>query len=121
MRGTAAGMMIPKTLPSPTARGRSQTLRWSDRADRTAYFTELVKMLGLGLENRMTAHVGLLSGGQRQALTLLMATLVRPKLLLLDEHYGRTRPKTAAKVLELTEKLVTEQQLTTLMITHNYA
>ena len=100
-------------------RGRSQTLRWSDRADRTAYFTELVKMLGLGLENRMTAHVGLLSGGQRQALTLLMATLVRPKLLLLDEHTAALDPKTAAKVLELTEKLVTEQQLTTLMITHN--
>lgn len=76
-------------------------------------------MLGLGLENRMTAHVGLLSGGQRQALTLLMATLVRPKLLLLDEHTAALDPKTAAKVLELTEKLVTEQQLTTLMITHN--
>ena len=76
-------------------------------------------MLGLGRENRMTAHVGLLSGGQRQALTLLMATLVRPKLLLLDEHTAALDPKTAAKVLELTEKLVTEQQLTPLMITHN--
>ena len=119
MRGTAAGMMISENLAIADRRGRSQTLRWSDRADRTAYFTELVKMLGLGLENRMTAHVGLLSGGQRQALTLLMATLVRPKLLLLDEHTAALDPKTAAKVLELTEKLVTEQQLTTLMITHN--
>lgn len=112
-------MMISENLAIADRRGRSQTLRWSDRADRTAYFTELVKMLGLGLENRMTAHVGLLSGGQRQALTLLMATLVRPKLLLLDEHTAALDPKTAAKVLELTEKLVTEQQLTTLMITHN--
>ena len=76
-------------------------------------------MLGLGLETRMTAHVGLLSGGQRQALTLLMATLVRPKLLLLDEHTAALDPKTAAKVLEITERLVTEQKLTTLMITHN--
>ena len=107
MRGTAAGMMISENLAIADRRGRSQTLRWSDRADRTAYFTELVKMLGLGLENRMTAHVGLLSGGQRQALTLL------------DEHTAALDPKTAAKVLELTEKLVTEQQLTTLMITHN--
>ena len=112
-------MMISENLAIADRRGRSQTLRWSDRADRTTYFTELVKMLGLGLENRMTAHVGLLSGGQRQALTLLMATLVRPKLLLLDEHTAALDPKTAAKVLELTEKLVTEQQLTTLMITHN--
>ena len=119
MRGTAAGMMISENLAIADRRGRRQTLRWSDRADRTAYFTELVKMLGLGLENRMTAHVGLLSGGQRQALTLLMATLVRPKLLLLDEHTAALDPKTAAKVLEITEKLVTEQQLTTLMITHN--
>ena len=84
-----------------------------------ARFAELVKMLGLGLETRMTAHVGLLSGGQRQALTLLMATLVRPKLLLLDEHTAALDPKTAAKVLEITERLVTEQKLTTLMITHN--
>ena len=112
MRGTAAGMMISENLAVADRRGRRPTLRWSDRADRNARFAELVKMLGLGLETRMTAHVGLLSGGQRQALTLLMATLVRPKLLLLDEH-------TAAKVLEITERLVTEQKLTTLMITHN--
>ena len=90
-----------------------------DGVEINARFAELVKMLGLGLETRMTAHVGLLSGGQRQALTLLMATLVRPKLLLLDEHTAALDPKTAAKVLEITERLVTEQKLTTLMITHN--
>lgn len=119
MRGTAAGMMISENLAVADRRGRRPTLRWSDRADRNARFAELVKMLGLGLETRMTAHVGLLSGGQRQALTLLMATLVRPKLLLLDEHTAALDPKTAAKVLEITERLVTEQKLTTLMITHN--
>ena len=79
MRGTAAGMMISENLAVADRRGRRPTLRWSDRADRNARFAELVKMLGLGLETRMTAHVGLLSGGQRQALTLLMATLVRPE------------------------------------------
>ena len=119
MRGTAAGMMISENLAVADRRGRRPTLRWSDRADRNARFAELVKLLGLGLETRMTAHVGLLSGGQRQALTLLMATLVRPKLLLLDEHTAALDPKTAAKVLEITERLVTEQKLTTLMITHN--
>ena len=119
MRGTAAGMMISENLAVADRRGRRPTLRWSDRADRNARFAELVKMLGLGLETRMTAHVGLLSGGQRQALTLRMATLVRPKLLLLDEHTAALDPKTAAKVLEITERLVTEQKLTTLMITHN--
>ena len=103
MRGTAAGMMISENLAVADRRGRRPTLRWSDRADRNARF----------------AHVGLLSGGQRQALTLLMATLVRPKLLLLDEHTAALDPKTAAKVLEITERLVTEQKLTTLMITHN--
>ena len=119
MRGTAAGMMISENLAVADRRGKRLTLRWSDRADKTARYTELVKMLGLGLENRMTAHVGLLSGGQRQALTLLMATLVRPKLLLLDEHTAALDPKTAAKVLDITERIVTEQKLTTLMITHN--
>ena len=119
MRGTAAGMMISENLAVADRRGRRPTLRWSDRADRNARFAELVKMLGLGLETRMTAHVGLLSGGQRQARTLLMATLARPKRLLLDEHTAALDPKTAAKVLEITERLVTEQKLTTLMITHN--
>ena len=111
--------LFSENLAVADRRGRRPTLRWSDRADRNARFAELVKMLGLGLETRMTAHVGLLSGGQRQALTLLMATLVRPKLLLLDEHTAALDPKTAAKVLEITERLVTEQKLTTLMITHN--
>ena len=119
MRGTAAGMMISENLAVADRRGRRPTLLWSDRSHRNALFDELVKMLGLGIETRMTAHVGLLSGGQRQALTLLMATLVRPKLLLLDEHTAALDPKTAAKVLEITERLVTEQKLTTLMITHN--
>ena len=119
MRGTAAGMMISENLAVADRRGRRPTLRWSDRADRNARFAELVKMLGLGLETRMTAHVGLLSGGQRQALTLLMATLVRPKLLLLDEHTAALDPKTAAKVLEITERLVKENGLTTMMVTHN--
>ena len=119
MRGTAAGMMISENLAVADRRGRRPTLRWSDRADRNARFAELVKMLGLGLETRMTAHVGLLSGGQRQEHTRLMAALVRPKLLLLDEHTAALDPKTAAKVLEITERLVTEQKLTTLMITHN--
>lgn len=119
MRGTAAGMMISENLAIADRRGRSQTLRWSDRADRTAYFTELVKMLGLGLENRMTAHVGLLSGGQRQALTLLMATMVPPQLLLLDEHTAALDPATAEKVLDLTRRVVAESHITCLMVTHN--
>ena len=119
MKGTAAGMMIEENLAIADRRGTRPTLRWSARPERTEYFTKLVASLGLGLENRMTAHVGLLSGGQRQALTLLMATLVRPKLLLLDEHTAALDPKTAAKVLDITERIVNEQKLTTLMITHN--
>ena len=119
MKGTAAGMMIEENLAIADRRGTRPTLRWSARPERTEYFTKLVASLGLGLENRMTAHVGLLSGGQRQALTLLMATLVRPKLLLLDEHTAALDPKTAAKVLDITERIVNEQKLTTLKITHN--
>ena len=119
MRGTAAGMMISENLAVADRRGRRPTLRWSDRADRNARFAELVKMLGLGLETRMTAHVGLLSGGQRQALTLLMATLVRPKLLLLDEHTAALDPATADKVMDITKRIISENNLTTLMITHN--
>ena len=105
MRGTAGNMMIEENLAMASRRGQK--------------FREMLKELDLGLEERMTAHVGLLSGGQRQALTLLMATLVRPQLLLLDEHTAALDPKTAAKVLELTDRLVTTQKLTTLMITHN--
>ncbi len=119
MRGTAANMMIEENLAMASRRGQRLGLKWSAQTEETKHFQELLKLLDLGLENRMTARVGLLSGGQRQALTLLMATLVRPKLLLLDEHTAALDPKTAEKVLQLTDRFVKEQQLTTLMITHN--
>ena len=118
MMGTAANMQIEENLALAARRGKKRTLRWGvTKAEREEYHEKL-KSFGLGLEARMPAKVGLLSGGQRQALTLLMASLQKPKLLLLDEHTAALDPKTAAKVLELTEKLVTEQQLTTLMLTH---
>ncbi len=119
MKGTAAKMMIIENLAMAARRGQKQGLSWSEKAHETEQFRELLKMLDLGLEERITARVGLLSGGQRQAITLLMATLVRPKLLLLDEHTAALDPKTAEKVLQLTEKVITEQKLTTIMITHN--
>ena len=119
MRGTAGGMMISENLAMAARRGKCPGLRWSEKREETEQFRELVAQLGLGLENRLTAHVGLLSGGQRQAITLLMATLVRPELLLLDEQTAALDPKTAEKVLEITNRIVTEQKLTTLMITHN--
>ena len=119
MRGTAGNMMIEENLAMASRRGQKLGLSWSSKPEQTEKFREMLKELDLGLEERMTAHVGLLSGGQRQALTLLMATLVRPQLLLLDEHTAALDPKTAAKVLELTDRLVTTQKLTTLMITHN--
>lgn len=119
MKGTAARMMIEENLAMASRRGRRQGLRWSSQAEMTAKFREQLKLLDLGLEDRMTAHVGLLSGGQRQAVTLLMATLVRPQLLLLDEHTAALDPKTAEKVLQLTDRLVKANGLTTLMITHN--
>ena len=119
MLGTAAGMMIEENLSLAARRGETPGLGWSLSSDQHDRFYELLKELDLGLEDRMTAKVGLLSGGQRQALTLLMATLKKPKLLLLDEHTAALDPKTAAKVLALTEKIVTRDQLTTLMITHN--
>ena len=119
MLGTAAGMMIEENLALAARRGETPGLGWSLSSDQHERFYELLKELDLGLENRMTAKVGLLSGGQRQALTLLMATLKKPKLLLLDEHTAALDPKTAAKVLALTEKIVTRDSLTTLMITHN--
>ena len=121
MLGTAAGMMIEENLALAARRGETPGLGWSLSSDQHERFYELLKELDLGLENRMTAKVGLLSGGQRQALTLLMATLKKPKLLLLDEHTAALDPKTAAKVLALTEKIVTRDSLTTLMITHNMA
>lgn len=119
MLGTAAGMMIEENLALAARRGETPGLAWSLPEAQHERFYELLKELDLGLEDRMTAKVGLLSGGQRQALTLLMASLKKPKLLLLDEHTAALDPKTAAKVLALTEKIVTRDQLTTLMITHN--
>jgi len=119
MMGTAATMQIEENLALAARRGKPRTLRAGiTRAEREEYMEKL-KILDLGLENRMTAKVGLLSGGQRQALTLLMATLQKPKLLLLDEHTAALDPKTAAKVLEATQKIVEKDNLTTMMITHN--
>ena len=119
MMGTAATMQIEENLALAARRGKSRTLRVGiTKAERQEY-VERLKILDLGLEDRLTSKVGLLSGGQRQALTLLMASLVKPKLLLLDEHTAALDPKTAAKVLDATEKIVTRDNLTTLMITHN--
>ena len=119
MMGTAATMQIEENLALAARRGKPRTLRIGiTQAEREAY-REKLKILDLGLEDRMTAKVGLLSGGQRQALTLLMATLQKPKLLLLDEHTAALDPKTAAKVLDATQKIVEKDHLTTLMITHN--
>ena len=119
MMGTAATMQIEENLALAARRGKPRTLRPGiTKAERDAY-REQLKILGLGLEDRMTSKVGLLSGGQRQALTLLMATMTKPKLLLLDEHTAALDPKTAAKVLEVTQKVVEQNRLTTLMITHN--
>jgi putative ABC transport system ATP-binding protein len=119
MMGTAPTMQIEENLALAKRRGQSRTLRVGiTKAEREEY-RELLKILDLGLEERLTSKVGLLSGGQRQALTLLMASLVKPKLLLLDEHTAALDPKTAAKVLDATEKIVSRDHLTTLMITHN--
>ena len=119
IRGTAADMQIEENLALAKRRGQRRGLRWGiTKAEREEY-AELLKKLDLGLETRMQAKVGLLSGGQRQALTLLMATLTNPRVLLLDEHTAALDPKTASKVLELTEQIVAERQLTTLMVTHN--
>ena len=119
MTGTAATMGIEENLALAKRRGKSRLLRSGiTKAEREEY-KELLKILGLGLEDRLTSKVGLLSGGQRQALTLLMATLQKPKLLLLDEHTAALDPKTAAKVLEITDMIVNRDHLTTMMITHN--
>ncbi|MBO5892098.1 MAG: ABC transporter ATP-binding protein [Oscillospiraceae bacterium] len=119
MMGTAATMQIEENLALAARRGKLRGLKAGiSKAERENY-REQLKILGLGLENRLTAKVGLLSGGQRQALTLLMATLRQPKLLLLDEHTAALDPKTAAKVLEVTERIVSANNLTTMMITHN--
>ena len=119
MLGTAAGMMIEENLSLAARRGETPGLGWSLSSDQHDRFYELLKELDLGLEDRMTAKVGLLSGGQRQALTLLMATLKKPKLLLLDEHTAALDPATAKKVLELSDKIISDNKLTALMITHN--
>ena len=119
MMGTAPNMQIEENLALASRRGKRRTLRIGiTREDREKYRAALQE-LGLGLEDRMTSKVGLLSGGQRQALTLLMASLEKPKVLLLDEHTAALDPKTAAKVLDATEKIVSRDNLTTLMITHN--
>ena len=119
MTGTAATMQIEENLALAARRSKPRTLRIGiTKAEREQY-RELLKTLDLGLEDRLTARVGLLSGGQRQALTLLMATMNKPKLLLLDEHTAALDPKTALKVLTLSAKIVEENHLTTMMITHN--
>ena len=119
MMGTAATMQIEENLALAKRRGKPRTLRAGITAKEREEYREVLKTLDLGLEDRLTAKVGLLSGGQRQALTLLMAALQKPKLLLLDEHTAALDPKTAAKVLESTEKIVNRDKLTTIMITHN--
>lgn len=119
MMGTAATMQIEENLALAMRRGKSRSLRVGITKQEREEYKELLKILDLGLEDRLTSKVGLLSGGQRQALTLLMATLRKPKLLLLDEHTAALDPKTAAKVLDTTEKIVQRDSLTTLMITHN--
>lgn len=119
MTGTAGEMNIEENLAIAVRRGKRRFLGWGITGKEKEIYKEQLKTLDLGLEERMTAKVGLLSGGQRQALTLLMASLKRPKLLLLDEHTAALDPKTAKKVLDLTEEIVDRDHLTTLMITHN--
>ena len=119
MMGTAPNMQIEENLALAYRRGRKRGLKWGVTNAEREIYREKLATLGLGLEDRLTAKVGLLSGGQRQALTLLMATLVTPKLLLLDEHTAALDPATAEKVLALTKKIVAENHITCLMITHN--
>ena len=120
MTGTAADMQIIENLALAARRGQKRSMfRWGVPKADTEKYRDMLKTLDLGLEDRLTTKVGLLSGGQRQALTLLMATLQKPKLLLLDEHTAALDPKTAAKVLEATQRIVEQNHLTTLMITHN--
>jgi len=119
MMGTAADMWVEENLDLAYLRGEKRGLRWAVTKGDREFYREQLRGLGLGLEERMTTKVGMLSGGQRQALTLLMASMKKPKLLLLDEHTAALDPATAAKVLEITDRIVEENQLTTLMITHN--
>ena len=119
MTGTAPNMQIIENLALAARRGKKRGLSWGVTKAEKEEFAERLKILGLGLEDRLTAKVGLLSGGQRQALTLLMASMEHPKLLLLDEHTAALDPATAAKVLELSDQIISEEKLTALMITHN--
>ena len=119
MIGTAAGMQIDENLALAYRKGCPRTLKWGVKSQEREIYKKILSELGLGLEDRLSSKVGLLSGGQRQAITLLMATMKQPKLLLLDEHTAALDPKTAAKVLEITDRLVNENDLTTVMITHN--
>ena len=119
MMGTAADMGLQENLALAYRRGQHRTLKWGITKLERAFFREQLLQLELGLEHRMATKAGLLSGGQRQALTLLMATLKKPNLLLLDEHTAALDPKTAAKVLELSDKIIAEHHLTAMMVTHN--
>lgn len=119
MKGTAADMQVAENLAMASRRGKKPSLRWSSQTKDLESFANELQSLDLGLENRLTTRIGTLSGGQRQAITLLMATLVKPKILLLDEHTAALDPKTAEKVLNLTQHKVQSGNLTTLMITHN--
>ena len=112
-------MEIQENLALAARRGQKRGLRWGITKEEKKRYRELLRTLDLGLEDRMTSKVGLLSGGQRQALTLLMATIKKPKILLLDEHTAALDPKTAAKVLELSDKIIAENNLTAMMVTHN--
>lgn len=119
MTGTAADMQIEENMALAARRGKPRRLKFGISKSERSEYRKLLASLGLGLEDRLTSKVGLLSGGQRQAITLLMATMQNPRLLLLDEHTAALDPQTAAKVLDITEELVTEGNITTLMITHN--
>lgn len=119
MTGTAATMSILENMAIAARRGKTRGLKWGVTKEEKEQYREILKKIDLGLEDRLTSKVGLLSGGQRQALTLLMATLEKPKLLLLDEHTAALDPKTAKKVLQLTEEIISENKLTAIMITHN--
>lgn len=117
--GTASDMWVEENMSIADSRGHKRGVRWAITSKDRERYREQLKLLDLGLENRLTTKMGLLSGGQRQAITLLMATMKKPKLLLLDEHTAALDPKTAAKVLEITDKLINENGLTALMVTHN--
>lgn len=119
MTGTASNMQIEENMALAARRGKKRGLAWQIQKEEREQYRKDLLSLGLGLEDRLTAKVGLLSGGQRQALTLLMSAIQKPKLLLLDEHTAALDPKTAAKVLEITDKIIAENNLTAIMVTHN--